>query len=296
MDKSAAARRSLEQQQQRSHHHPPDASTLSNPGEDWTTKKIKSEPAEAPNSATSTAELGVLLHKMDELSRLVASQRSEIQVLRKEIMEGRRSDRQKVEQLVRQAGQSTNSAIKQERKNVGDAVAASLGRTVSAKVEAGVASEMKRVAPAIVQSAMASVAHAIERDLQARVGKVDAQMRDAVARCMQSKALADSIAAAVGAGLQASMQSAFRDALTGTLIPAFERAVQNMFVQLSTTFTRGMKEHEALIKRSAEPVVRELQRVASASSKTMHSNSDLVSSIRKSVVEEVGNALEQHAR
>ena len=92
------------------------------------------------------------------------------------------------------------------------------------------------------------------------------------------------------------MQSAFRDSLTGTLIPAFERAVQNMFVQLSTTFTRGMKEHEALIKRSAEPVVRELQRVASASSKTMHSNSDLVSSIRKSVVEEVGNALEQHAR
>ena len=56
-------------------------------------------------------------------------------MLRKEIMEGRRSDRQKVEQLVRQAGQSTNAAIKQERKSVGDAVAASLGRTVSAKVK-----------------------------------------------------------------------------------------------------------------------------------------------------------------
>ena len=34
------------------------------------------------------------------------------------------------------------------------------------------------------------------------MGKVDAQMRDAVTRCMQSKALSDSIAAAVGAGLQ----------------------------------------------------------------------------------------------
>ena len=31
---------------------------------------------------------------------------------------------------------------------------------------------------------------------------MDAQMRDAVTRCMQSKALSDSIAAAVGAGLQ----------------------------------------------------------------------------------------------
>ena len=99
-------------------------------------------------------------------------------------MEGRRSDRQKVEQLVRQAGQSTNAAIKQERKSVGDAVAASLGRTVSAKViiylingnnyhiiiygkvEAGVAAEMKRTAPGLVQSAMVSVGQAIERDMQ----------------------------------------------------------------------------------------------------------------------------------
>ena len=39
-------------------------------------------------------------------------------------------------------------------------------RFFQAKVEAGVASEMKRVAPAIVQSAMASVAQAVERDLQ----------------------------------------------------------------------------------------------------------------------------------
>ena len=67
-------------QQQRA-HQPPDASALSNPGEEWTARKIKAEPAEVPSGATSSAELGVLLHKMDELSRLVASQRSEIQGL-----------------------------------------------------------------------------------------------------------------------------------------------------------------------------------------------------------------------
>ena len=72
----------LQQQQQRA-HQPPDASALSNPGEEWTARKIKAEPAEVPSGATSSssAELGVLLHKMDELSRLVASQRSEIQGL-----------------------------------------------------------------------------------------------------------------------------------------------------------------------------------------------------------------------
>ena len=288
--------------------HPPDASTLSNPTEEWTTKKIKAEPLDVPHRAAAgagaaapvvvagAADLGVLLHKMDELSRLVASQRSEIQVLRKEIMEGRRSDRQKVEQLVRQAGQSTNNALIKERKNVGDLVASSIGKTVSGKVESAVASEMKRVAPAIVQSAMTSVGHAIERDLQAKMGRVDAQMKDAVGRCMQSKALTDSIAAAVCAGLHASMQSAFSQTLTNTLIPAFERAIQNMFVQLSTTFTRGMKEHESLIKKSADPILKELQKVANASSKTMHSNDALVSSIRRSVVEEVGHALERHTR
>ena len=36
------------------------------------------------------------------------------------------------------------------------------------KVEAGVAAEMKRTAPPLVQTAMVSVAQAIERDLQVR--------------------------------------------------------------------------------------------------------------------------------
>ena len=61
---------------------------------------------------------------------------------------------------------------------------------------------------------MASVAHAIERDLQARAGRVDAQMKDAVARCMQSKALADSIAAAVGTGLQVRRENFLRSSYT----------------------------------------------------------------------------------
>ena len=72
----------MQQQQRSHHHHPPDASALSNPGEDWTAKKIKAEPVEVTSGATSSssaAELGVLLRKMDELSRLVAGQRSEIQ-------------------------------------------------------------------------------------------------------------------------------------------------------------------------------------------------------------------------
>jgi hypothetical protein len=42
------------------------------------------------------AEMRALMSKMDDISRLLTSQRSEMQQLREEVMEGRRSDRQKV--------------------------------------------------------------------------------------------------------------------------------------------------------------------------------------------------------
>lgn len=83
----------------RTHAHPPDASTLSNPS-DWpsfskkTASAIKTEPLN--ESLTSVAEMRALMSKMDDISRLLTSQRSEMQQLREEVMEGRRSDRQKV--------------------------------------------------------------------------------------------------------------------------------------------------------------------------------------------------------
>lgn len=112
--------------------------------------------------------------------------------------------------MIRQSGQTTTGAIKSERKAVTDAVATSLGKTVSSRVEAAVATEMKRVAPGLVQGAMANVSATIERDLQGRVGKADAQLKEAVSKAVQSRAVAEAIGSAVATGLQAPMQNAFR--------------------------------------------------------------------------------------
>ena len=291
---------------------PPDASTLSNPA-DWPSfgKTIKQEPVDEDEvevvrgaaaaavtspaaAAISSADLAVLLRKFDELREQVTAQRAEMQLLREEVMEGRRSDRQKVEQLIRQSGQSTSNTIKQERKNIADAVAGSLGKSVSSRVEAAMGAEMKRASSALVQSTSASVSQALERDLHARVGKSEAQLRDAISKSVQSKSVADAIGQAVAASLQASMQSGFRDALNNTLIPAFERAVQNMFVQLSTTFARGVKEHETLVKKTADPLLKELRALA-AETRPSKQN-ELVASIRESVATEVSQALDRHSR
>ena len=60
-----------------------------------------------------------------------------------------------------------------------------------------------------------------------------------------------------------AIHASFKDALTATLVPAFEKSSQNMFVQLSTTFNKGLKEYEGQLKshvsKQLDPVVKELK-------------------------------------
>jgi hypothetical protein len=71
-----------------------------------------------------------------------------------------------------------------------------------------------------------------------------------------------------------------------------------MFVQLSTTFARGVKEHEALVKKTADPLIKELRTLSAATNQQQKDNkpNELLGSIRESVASEVGHAFERHAR
>ena len=52
----------------------------------------------------------------------------------------------------------------------------------------------------------------------------------------------DSIAAATTSALQTQLQQQFPDILFKTVIPAFERSCQNMLLQLSNTYSKGIDQ------------------------------------------------------
>uniref|UniRef100_A0A1B0D1F1 Enhancer of mRNA-decapping protein 4 WD40 repeat region domain-containing protein n=1 Tax=Phlebotomus papatasi TaxID=29031 RepID=A0A1B0D1F1_PHLPP len=70
--------------------------------------------------------------------------------------------------------------------------------------------------------------------------KSDHLLRETISKVCTSKQIVDSFANATLRGVQGIFQSTFTETLTKTLIPAFERATQEMFRQINSTFTVGI--------------------------------------------------------
>ena len=84
----------------------------------------------------------------------------------------------------------------------------------------------------------------MEQDIHQRSAKADTQLRDALSKSVNSKQFGELTAQQLAAQVAPHATAAFREGFAKTLVPAFERALQQMLLQLSTTFTRGLKEHE----------------------------------------------------
>jgi len=109
----------------------------------------------------------------------------------------------------------------------------------------------------------ASLQEAFNKDVHGKVLKADLQLKEAVQKMASSKAVVENVANSLASALTPAIHASFKDALTATLVPAFEKSSQNMFVQLSSTFNKGLKEYESQLKthvnKQLDPVVKDLK-------------------------------------
>ncbi len=92
------------------------------------------------------------------------------------------------------------------------------------------------------------VSSLLENDLRQRTARSDAALRDAVSRLAHPKALPEQLAHSVAQSLQQSLQQELRDSVCNVLVPATERAMQNMLQQVSAKVAQGIKEHETKLQ------------------------------------------------
>ncbi len=95
-----------------------------------------------------------------------------------------------------------------------------------------------------------TVSSLLESDLRQRTGKADAALREAVTRLAHPKGLSEQLAQSVARSMQQGLQQELRDSLGNVLVPATERALQNMLHQVSLRLAQGVKEHEAKLQVS----------------------------------------------
>ncbi|XP_017495092.1 PREDICTED: enhancer of mRNA-decapping protein 4 homolog, partial [Rhagoletis zephyria] len=82
----------------------------------------------------------------------------------------------------------------------------------------------------------------IQIDVAQKLTAFDLMLKDNISQVCKSKNIIDTFGKSVLVGVQGSLQAAFIESMSSTLIPAYEKSSQNMFKQLHDAFSVGIKE------------------------------------------------------
>jgi len=212
--------------------------------------------ASAPMVAqSSTAELQMVMARLADMTALIQTQRSEVQVWREEMRALRREDIGNFKSVL---DNSTSEATGEMKKTTQVIL-----NSVKTNVKNNICEEVRKATPMLVQAANVSLQEALNKEVHSKVLKSDLQLKEALQKLVTSKAVTENIANSIAASLTPALHAAFKDALNSAIVPAFEKSLQNLFAQLSTAFNKGLKEYEGLLKthvnKQIEPVVKDFK-------------------------------------
>lgn len=119
-----------------------------------------------------------------------------------------------------------------------------LSKSLSEKLQTIMTHEVKHVILPSIHNQIDSYRHNMESQYVQKLTNIDNTLRDNIAKAFNNKALADTLSLSVAPILE----KCYRDIITSTIIPSWERVCGQMFQQINETFTRGTKEYTASVE------------------------------------------------
>ena len=220
---------------------------------------IKPEPASSPvlagTASGSSTSIDMILNKLNDMTHMIQTQRSEMQMLKEEMKHMHREDLTVFRSLLEESNREAVGELK--------ATTGILVNSIKGNLKNSINEEIRKATPLLVQAAHQSIQEALAKEVHGKVLKSDLHLKEAVAKLASNRAVSEGIANNVATSLTPSLHASFKDALISTLVPAFERTIQTLFGQLSNTFNKGLKDYESQLKshvnKQLEPVIRDLK-------------------------------------
>ncbi len=187
------------------------------------------------------------------MSALIQTQRAEVALWREEMRTLRREDLNNFKSVLDDSTSEATTEMKASTQMVLN--------SIKSNVKATLCEEVRKATPLLVQAASASLNESLQKEVHSKVLKADLHMKEAMNKLVISKS--DAMASNLASHLAPAIQAGFKDAMVSTLIPAFERSMQNLFAQLATTFNKGLKDYEGQLKthsnKQLEPLFKEMK-------------------------------------
>uniref|UniRef100_A0A8C5N2P6 Enhancer of mRNA-decapping protein 4 n=1 Tax=Leptobrachium leishanense TaxID=445787 RepID=A0A8C5N2P6_9ANUR len=155
--------------------------------------------------------------------------------------------------------------------------------------------EIKKSVPPCISKCLDTVTGQLSSSIASKLAAVEGILKENVTKMVKSKNITDAIGRSAAEGLQVQMQSTYRDAFQGIVLPAFEKGCQSMFQQINSSFKQGTQEYigqmetqlkniKTLEHEIHDPLVRQLQELIDSLQTTAEQlTGNLSSSVRSEV-------------
>ncbi|CAH1995790.1 unnamed protein product [Acanthoscelides obtectus] len=190
-----------------------------------------------------------------------------------------------------------NGKHRELQEQLATAVTQFLGKSLGEKIQISVAHEMKHVILPAVHNMAESYRKQIDAQYSQKLANTDIMLRENVAKAFNSKALADTLSHSVVNIVAPSLEKCYRDIISSSLIPSWEKVCGKMFQQINETFTKGTKEYTASVEsymdrqRRVQEKGKDLIVQMQSVSENMKTNADKLTSTLTSEIHKQFNAV-----
>ncbi|XP_066936183.1 enhancer of mRNA-decapping protein 4-like isoform X2 [Clytia hemisphaerica] len=145
----------------------------------------------------------------------------------------------KLDQFVKDVGSVANE--KEERTT--QILSNIVNNTIAMKLEKTIRTEMKQTVLAGMEKMTAKYFESLNNQVAQKISLWERTLREECAELVKSKPVAESIGYAAASILEGTIPNAYRESFQSILLPGFEKASMNMFMQINRTFQQGTKQY-----------------------------------------------------
>ncbi|XP_060517903.1 enhancer of mRNA-decapping protein 4 isoform X3 [Cylas formicarius] len=137
---------------------------------------------------------------------------------------------------------------KNKDRDLHDQLVGAVGQLLSKSLAEKLQHEMKHSMLPTVHALADSYRHQVDDQYTQKFADIDKMVKENFAKVINSKSLTDSISLSVVNLVSPTLEKCYRDIISSSLLPSWERICGQMFQQINETFTKGTKEYTASVE------------------------------------------------
>ncbi|KAG5876298.1 hypothetical protein JTB14_028939 [Gonioctena quinquepunctata] len=259
------------------------------------------------SSADDKSQFQALSYRINSLENTIQEQNTLIKKLHqdrlnkeevlKEIECGRSKQQLQLAQMLENLMNMQKTKDRELHEQIVATVSQIFTKSLAEKMQQIVSQEMNRVVLPAIHNLIETYKLQIDTQYMEKLSNTDMMLKENVWKVFNSKALADTLSVSVVNIVTPSLEKCYRDIISSSLIPSWERVCGQMFQQINETFTRGTKEYTASVEsymdrqrrvqENGKDLIVQMQTV----SENMKTNGDKLTSVLSSEIQKQFNVV-----